>query len=162
MKLPKIPELVMFIGSLIVSTVVVMVLGVKFGGPLIKVEASNIHGLLSIVGIQNTLLGNIIYLPSERVAFEITWQCSGMFSIALYTVVYSVIPKLRRHFREYIFGVSTIYLLNLARIFLAIYLYYTLGEGAFSLFHYTIGPLLMFTVVVLLLANAFMKSLHPN
>ncbi|MDV3103961.1 archaeosortase family protein ArtF [Thermococcus waiotapuensis] len=162
MKLPKIPELAVFIGSLIVSTVVVMVLGVKYGGPLIKVEAANIHSLLSMVGIENALAGNMIYLPGERMTFEITWECSGMFSILLYTVVYFAIPKLRRHLWEYLIGVSVIYLLNLGRIFLAIYAYHTFGEGAFSLLHYTIGPLLMFTVVVLLLASAFVKSLRPN
>jgi len=156
----KIPELAIFIASLIVSTVIVMILGVKFGEPLIEVEASNIHSFLSMVGVENVLIGNMIYLPDERVTFEVTWQCSGMFSIILYTVVYYMIPKLRRHPKEYLFGASVIYLLNLGRVFLAIYLYHTLGEGAFSLFHYTIGPLLMFTVVVLLLASAFLRSLH--
>ncbi len=155
----KIPELTIFITSLIVSTVVVMMLGVKLGEPLIKVEASNIHGFLSMVGVENVLIGNMVYLPNERVTFEITWQCSGIFSIVLYTVVYFMIPKLRGHFKEYLFGVSTIYLLNLGRVFLAIYLYHTFGEGVFSLFHYTIGPLLMFTAVVLLLASAFLRSL---
>ena len=160
MRSSKIPELAIFIVSLVVSTVVVMILGVKFGGPLIKVEASNVHSFLSMVGVENVLVGNMIYLPEERVAFEITWQCSGMFSIVLYTVVYYMIPKLRGHFGEYLFGVSTIYVLNLGRVFLAIYLYHTLGERAFSLFHYTMGPILMFAAVVLLLASAFLRSLE--
>ncbi|ASI99370.1 archaeosortase family protein ArtF [Thermococcus celer] len=155
-------NLLLLLGYLIGFSIVVLVIGAKFGKPLVLIEAKNVHALLSFLGVSNTLLGNMIYLPGERLAFEITWQCSGTFTLSLYTAVYLAFPRIRRNVREWIIGASVIYLLNLLRVAIAIYLYHRSGEGVFNLFHYTIGPAILFGAVVILLGRLLVKSLRAQ
>jgi len=140
----------------------ILVIGARFGKPLVLVEAKSVHIFLSILGVPNLLLGNMVYLPDERLSFEITWQCSGMFSISLYTVVYLVFPRVRRNVAGWLFGASLLYLANFLRIVIAIYLYHRFGEGSFSFFHYTLGPALMFGIVVLLLGDLLVRGLKEK
>jgi len=150
------------IGYLLLFSILILVIGTKFGGPLVRIEAKNVHVLLKVLGVPNTLMGNIVYLPEERLSFEITWQCSGMFSISLYTIVYLTFPGIRRNPWEWLFGVSVLYLANFLRVVTSILLYHHFGEEVFSFFHYILGPALMFGVVVLLLGDLLVKSLRER
>jgi len=144
----------------LVLSVLVLVIGAQFGRPLIVVEAENIHVFLSLLGIQNVLLGTGLYIPADRLTFQITWQCSGMFSISLYTLIYLLLPGVRRDVKGWAFGVSFIYLANLLRIVTAIYVYHYFGLRAFTFFHYDVGPVMMFSLVVLLIGDALLRSLR--
>jgi len=115
--------------------------------------------LLTALGIPNVLMGTTIYLPRQGVSFQITWQCSGMFSMSLYTILYLTFPRVRKNVFRLVFGLSVIYIVNLLRIAIAIYLYDTFGEDVFSIFHYTIGPIILFLVVVLLLGDLIYRQL---
>ncbi|ACS33765.1 archaeosortase family protein ArtF [Thermococcus gammatolerans] len=150
------------LGYLLVFSIMILVIGAKFGDPLVKMEAKNIHVMLRILRVPNILLGNMVYLPEERLSFEITWQCSGMFSISLYTVVYLTFPRIRRNLWEWFFGVSVLYVVNFFRVLTSILLYHHMGEEVFSLFHYILGPAMMFGVVVLLLGDLLVKSLKER
>ncbi|MBC7108886.1 MAG: archaeosortase family protein ArtF [Methanomassiliicoccales archaeon] len=147
---------------LTVFPIVTLLIGSVIGKPLTKIEASNINFLLKAFGIENYLIGNQIYIPADRMSFEITWQCSGVFSMTLYTLIYLLLPGLKRKPIEWMFGVSTIYIVNILRVFFSIYLYHRVGEGVFNLFHYTIGPILLFLLVVLLVAHAFLLGLKSS
>jgi archaeosortase family protein ArtF len=147
---------------LAVFPVVTLLIGSAVGKPLTRIEASNIHLLLRTFGIDNYLIGGQIYLPTDRVSFEITWQCSGAFSMTLYTLIYLFLPGLKKKPLEWLFGVSTLYIANIFRVFFSIYLYHRFGEGAFSTFHYTIGPILLFLLVVILIAHAFLLGLRSS
>lgn len=155
-------NLLLLLGYLIGFSIIVLIIGAKFGMPLILIEAKNVHVFLDYLGVSNVLLGNMVYLPDERLAFEITWQCSGTFTLSLYTLVYLAFPRIRRDIGEWLFGASVIYLLNLLRVVTAIYLYHRFGEGAFNLFHYTVGPAILFGAVVILLGRLLVKSLKAQ
>jgi len=157
------PKGLLFLLLYIVAvSVVTLFLGVRFGGPLLMIEARNIHFLLNLLGVENVLIGTLIYIPSLKLAFQITWQCSGMFSMSLYTVVFLTFPGIRREVFRWLFGLAVIYLANILRIVVAIYLYNAYGEGAFSTFHYTVGPILMFAIVVFLLGDLLYKGLQDR
>jgi len=140
-------------------SLLILLLGSRFGESLIRIETQNIHVFLEILGVPNVLLGNMVYLPSDRLSFEITWQCSGMFSISLYTIIYLSLPGIRKDIISWIFGVSFLYILNLLRIVAAVYLYHHFGENAFSFFHYVLAPAVMFGVVIILLGYLLVKNL---
>lgn len=141
-------------------SIIILVVGGWVGKPLALVEAENIHTILTLLGTPNLRLGDTIYLPQDKLAFQITWQCSGMFSITLYTLAFLTFPRIRRGVKEWIYGVSILYLINLARMVAAIELYRDLGERAFNIFHYTIGPLILFTAVVILLSHILLRGLR--
>nr|WP_238982022.1 archaeosortase family protein ArtF [Thermococcus sp. 2319x1] len=147
---------------LTVFPVVTLLIGFAVGKPLTRIEASNIHLLLGTFGIDNYLIGKQVYLPTDRISFEITWQCSGTFSMTLYTLIYLFLPGLKKKPLEWLFGVSTLYIANIFRVFFSIYLYHRFGKGAFNTFHYTIGPILLFLLVVFLIANAFLLGLRSS
>lgn len=155
-------NLLLLLVYLLGFSLIILVLGARFGRPLVLIEAGNVHVFLSILNVPNVLLGSMIYLPEERLSFAITWQCSGMFSISLYTIVYLTFPQIRRDIKGWMFGISTLYLFNLTRIVIAIYLYHRFGEYLFSFFHYTLGPALMFGIVVSLLGDLLVKSLKTG
>ncbi len=142
--------------------IVTLLIGFAVGKPLTRIEASNMHLLLKIFGVENYLIGEQIYIPADRVSFEITWQCSGTFSMTLYTLIYLFLPGLKKKPMEWLFGVSTIYIANILRVFSSIYLYHKFGEGTFNTFHYTIGPILLFLLVIVLIAHAFLLGLRSS
>ncbi|WP_456453473.1 archaeosortase family protein ArtF [Thermococcus sp.] len=152
-------NVLLLLSYLLGFSLLVLVLGARFGRPLVLIEAKNVHIFLHILGVPNVLLGDMVYLPNERLSFEITWQCSGMFSISLYTIVYLTFPRIRRDVKGWMFAASVLYLFNLMRVVIAIYIYHRFGEYPFSFFHYTLGPAIMFGIVVSLLGGLLVKSL---
>lgn len=152
-------NIVVLFSYLLLFSVLILIVGSKLGGPLTRIEASNVHRFLEWVGIGNVLMGNMIYLPGEGLSFEITWQCSGTFSITLYTVVYLLLPRIRRDFWGWFFGSAVLYFTNFLRVVSIIYVYQRFGERMFLLFHYVIGPSIMFTMVVILLGVALLRGL---
>ncbi len=144
---------------ILVVSVVLLLLGMKIGRPLVLVEVQNVHHILSLLGVPNVPMGTMIYIPGINLSFRITWQCSGMFSMSVYTIVYLTFPGIRKDVFRWLLGVSVLYIVNLMRIAVAIYLYVVSGERAFSLFHYTVGPILMFVVMVLLLGDVMSRRL---
>lgn len=155
-------NILVLIAYLILLAIVILVVGGVIGRKLALIEAGNVHIILRLLGTRNILLGDTIILPEDKLAFQITWQCSGMFSISLYTLAFLTFPRIRRRVKEWVYGVSILYLVNLARIVGAIEIYRGLGEGAFNIFHYTIGPIILFTVVVLLLSHLLLKGLRAQ
>ncbi|ASJ07322.1 archaeosortase family protein ArtF [Thermococcus pacificus] len=155
-------NLLILAAYLTVFPIVTLLIGFAVGKPLIRIEASNIHLLLETFGIENHLVGGQIYVPADRMSFEITWQCSGAFSMTLYTLIYLLLPGLKKKPMEWLFGVSAIYIANILRVFFSIYLYYEFGEGAFNTFHYTVGPILLFLLVVILIAHVFLLGLRSS
>jgi archaeosortase family protein ArtF len=141
---------------------ITLLIGSIVGEPLTRVEASNIHVLLETFGVKNYLIGNQLYIPTDRISFEIMWQCSGAFSITLYTLIYLFLPRLRRRLMEWVFGISVIYIANIIRVFVSLYLYHVAGIGAFNAFHYTIGPIVLFIIVIGLIAHAFLLGLKSS
>lgn len=139
----------------------ILILGVKLGRPLIVVEAENIHTLLSLLGVPNSIAGDTIYLR-EGLAFQVTWQCSGMFTLTVYTVAFLAIPRIRGKVGEWLFGASLIYLANLARMIAAILAYRYFGADAFNLVHYMVGPIVLFILLVLILGTLIAKSLRET
>ncbi|MCD6371748.1 MAG: exosortase/archaeosortase family protein [Candidatus Aenigmarchaeota archaeon] len=97
------------------------------------------HSMLRILGIENSLEGNLIFLSSEKGNWivEISWDSSGWKSLYLISVLALATPSIK--FKDKIkflsWSLPLIFFINLARILTTLTSSYFFGAELFEFLH---------------------------
>ncbi len=139
-----------FFLRLLAALLIVLLIGVFLGDLLVRIEASDIVCILRCLGIKVAKMGNILVF--DHAAFAIAWECSGLFTIALYTSLIISLPRLgyRDKLLYLVLGCSLIYLINLLRILASIVSYIFFGEPGLNTIHYVVGPIVLYATMLII------------
>ena len=157
--------LVRFILAMLVTVTVALLLGITYERELTSLEAENVMTILRLSGVEGWRMGNNIVakVRGRWVPFTVTLECSGLLSLAVYLALVVGMPKmgLRARLFNALFGISLLYLANMLRIYGAIIGYYVAGTQGLNIVHYVLGPLALYTLILVLWASTLrgaMKS----
>jgi len=114
--------------------------------------------LVNAMGINVDIISGatvIIQRNSDYIIFNAYWECIGIFSILIYSIIFFsflIKTRIKNKVKAYIFvlGAFGTFLMNQLRIFLILYYYYSFGAQS-NIFHSIIGELLFFTWILILI-----------
>ncbi|MCK5023524.1 MAG: exosortase/archaeosortase family protein [Candidatus Aenigmarchaeota archaeon] len=139
--------------------------------PLQYIVAKNVHMLLNVTGFDMAMEGMLIF--GNGVSFFISEDCTGWKSAILLIALIFSVPKiqLRKRVMGVIAGLPVLYVANILRILIVIFVWKGAGRGFADIFHdylWQVG--LVFVVMIIwvlwlmwtgkLRNNAFKKLLH--
>jgi len=110
--------------------------------------------MLQLSGITHYTAGNIIaiHLRSEWTAVRISWECSAVVSITIFTGLVLGFPhvKAKNRIAGLVLGYSAIFLGNVLRIFLILYLSHSFPSFSYTFFHDFFGQPLSFLLMTII------------
>lgn len=138
----------------------------KWYYPLTVTEANHSLALANLIQLRMQIVtGTVILIasPNEWVGLRIGIECSTFIEASAFIalgIFYPAIPSKKRFF-TIIFGVTSLYLLNMFRILLIVWIVSLYGADAYIIAHGIVGRIFFFTVVVALYFGTFTNfTLH--
>lgn len=116
---------------LIISSILYVLISIFYSENLPIIGTRNValtyNNILSYIGVKTLIVDDTIYLPNNT-ALKIILECTGIYEmIILSSIILSYPTNIKNKFYGIIFGIVTIYILNMIRLISMSYIliYYT-------------------------------------